>query len=230
MKNYGSIKWALMSLIWLSLCINGQSIYAEQPEPIEFKVIALFKNAAMIEQGSKQKLLRVGQTYKSRIKLIAATSHGATFEVDGKKVDLGLHESKLGNAIASESTSSIKTVSIPRNRMGMYKTAGFINGFPVNFLVDTGASSVAMNESTAQRIGLQYQMKGQKILVSTASGTAKAWSIMADKVSIGSIQLTHVEATVVKGNGPHEVLLGMSFLRRLKMQDDGNLLKLSTKF
>ncbi|MEP1743051.1 MAG: TIGR02281 family clan AA aspartic protease [Kangiellaceae bacterium] len=219
-------------LLFFSTVVLFQTtkVAAQSAEPIEFEVIALFKDAAMIQHSSKQKLLRVGQSYKKRIKLIAATSHGATFLVDGEKVELGLHQSKLGNSIESEQPSTIKSISIPRNTMGMYKTSGFINGFPVTFLVDTGASSVAMNESTAQRIGLQYKMKGRKIIVSTASGRARAWNLMADKVSVGAIQLSHVEATVVQGTGPTEVLLGMSFLKRLKMQDDGNLMKLSTKF
>jgi aspartyl protease family protein len=223
-------KYFVFLLIGVLVISKSQLLLAQAEQPIEFKVIALFKDAAMIQQDNKQKLMRVGQTYKERIKLISATSHGATFLVDGEKINLGLHQSKLGHSINTEQPSTIKTVSIPRNMMGMYKTSGFINGFPVTFLVDTGASSVAMNETTAKRIGLQYKLKGRKILVSTASGTAKAWNLMADKVSVGTIQLSHVEATVVHGAGPSEVLLGMSFLKRLKMQDDGNLMKLSTKF
>lgn len=224
------MKRIILIIASLIIVFATRFVFAQTNEPFEFKVIALFKNAAMIQHNDKQKLLRVGHSYKKRIKLIAATSHGATFLVDGEEVELGLHQSKLGHSIKTEQPSTIKSISIPRNIMGMYKTAGFINGFPVTFLVDTGASSVAMNESTAQRIGLQYRMKGRKIVVSTASGRAKAWNLMADKVSIGAIQLSHVEATVVQGAGPTEVLLGMSFLKRLKMQDDGNLMKLSTKF
>ena len=198
-------------------------------EEMEFKVVALFKNAVMIEHGSKQKMIRKGQTYK-QIKLLSADSHGAKFLINGKPILLGLHESKIGNHFSNEKPVEKKSVSILRGNSGMYTTVGFINGVQVNFLVDTGASSVAMNERTAKRIGIQYKLHGQKFVVSTASGKAYAWHLNVKKVSVGGLEALNVEAAVVKGDGPNEVLLGMSFLRQFTMQDDGRLLKLTKKF
>jgi len=104
-----------------------------------------------------------------------------------------------------------------------------INGIQVNFLVDTGASQVAMNERVARKIGLQYKLKGKKASVSTAAGRSSAWFLTLNKVNVGGVELKQVDALVLKGAGPDEVLLGMSFLRQLKMQDDGELLKLTKK-
>lgn len=198
-------------------------------EEMDFKVIALFKNAVMIERDSKQKMIRTGQVYKG-IKLLSADSHKAQFLISGKQVALGLHESKIGNHFSNEVAVEKKSVRILRDNTGMYRTVGFINGVQVNFLVDTGASTVAMNENTAKRVGLQYKLYGQKFVASTAAGEAYAWHIKVKKVNVGGLELKQVDAAVIEGVGPNDVLLGMSFLRQFKMQDDGELLKLTKKF
>lgn len=199
-------------------------------EDINFRVIALFKNAAMIEHNGKQKMLRSGQVFKKKIKLLSADSHAAKFLINGKEVSLGLHQSKTGIQLGESSNQPKKFVRIPRDNTGMYRTVGTINGVPVNFLVDTGASQVAMNETTARKIGLQYKLNGKKTGVSTAAGRSSAWFVVVNSVSVGGVKLNQVDALVLKGAGPEEVLLGMSFLKQLKMQDDGNLLKLTKKF
>ncbi len=213
----------LLTFIFLFLSLKLMA------EELDFKVIALFKNAVMIEHDNKQKMIRSGQIYK-QVKLLSADSHSANFLINGQPISLGLHESKIGNRLANDAPLQKKFVRIPRDNSGMYRTAGFINGVPVNFLVDTGASQVAMNEVTARRVGLQYKLYGQKTGVSTAAGKSTAWFLKLKKVNIGGVELKQVDALVVKGVGPDEVLLGMSFLRQLKMQDDGELLKLTKKF
>ena len=81
------------TLIGLILFLVSTISFAES---VDFRVIALFKNAAMIEHNGKQKMLRSGQTYLKNIKLISADSHSAKFLVNGKELSLGLHESKFG--------------------------------------------------------------------------------------------------------------------------------------
>jgi aspartyl protease family protein len=218
----------LLVSIGLLFCLQVASEEVESKE-IEFKVIALFKNAVMIEHDGKQKMIRNGQIYK-QVKLLSADSHAAKFLINGKPITLGLHESKTGNHFSDEEPAAKKFVRIPRDNTGMYRTAGFINGIQVRFLVDTGASQVAMNEITARRVGLQYKLYGEKTGVSTAAGLSTAWFLKLKKVNVGGVELRQVDALVVKGVGPDEVLLGMSFLGQLKMQDDGELLKLTKKF
>ena len=130
----------------------------------------------------------------------------------------------------SDKGAEKQTIMIPINSAGMFNTAGFINGAQVNFLIDTGASQVAMNETTARRIGLQYKLKGQRGIVTTASGRSSAWFLTLDKINVKGLELRLVEGVVVKGTGPSEVLLGMSFLKQLKMQNDGNLMRLTKKY
>ncbi len=210
-------------------CLLLMLVFPAAAQSLEFKVIALFKNAVMIEHDGKQKMIRNGQIYKD-IKLLTADSHAAKFLIEGKELILGLHQSKTGNIFAEGTQKEKKFVRIPRDNTGMYRTAGFINGVSVKFLVDTGASQVAMNERTARRVGLQYKLNGEKTSVSTAAGRSYAWFLKLNKVNVGGVELKQVDALVIKGVGPDEVLLGMSFLRQLKMQDDGDLLKLTKKF
>lgn len=198
-----------------------------QDQSFDFKVIALFKNAAMIDRQGDQKLLRVGQTYQKKLKLISADSHTAIFLLEGKKITLGLHESNGGGSVYSENQTAAKSLHIARDKAGMFRTKGFINDIPVNFLVDTGASQVAMNEKTARLLGIEYRRIGGTTTVFTASGQSQAWFLKLDRVKVGGIILKQVGALVVSGQGPDEVLLGNSFLKQLKMHHDGDILKLT---
>ncbi|TQV85291.1 retropepsin-like aspartic protease family protein [Aliikangiella coralliicola] len=220
----------LLSSLTFLLIVSVQTATAEEEE---LRVVALFKNAAMVEYAGKQKLYRVGQNLSPDIKLIKADTHLATFVVNGKQVELGLDKPfgfHAGDTEAANATPNSKSAQILRNSFGMYMTAGFINGVGVQFLVDTGASQVAMNESVAKRVGLLYKMYGTKIGVSTAAGVVGAWRVTLNKVRVGGIELPNVDALVVEGAGPSEVLLGMSFLNRVKMIDNGQLLKLVKKY
>ena len=81
----------------------------------------------------------------------------------------------------------------------------------MQFLVDTGATSIAMNENEARRLGIDYRVDGKPMVASTASGTSRGWRVTLDRVKIGGIELLGVEAAVIEGGYPTEALLGMSF-------------------
>ncbi len=97
-------------------------------------------------------------------------------------------------------------------------------------LVDTGATAVALNAREAKRLGVRYRLNGQKIVVSTASGNAGGYAVTLDRVKVGQIEFYNVPAVVVDGDHPREVLLGMSFLRRTTMEDQGKVLILRAKY
>ncbi|MNJ70419.1 hypothetical protein D3C77_668750 [compost metagenome] len=99
----------------------------------------------------------------------------------------------------------------------------------MQFLVDTGATSVAINENQARRLGIDYRAAGQPLLVNTASGTAKAWRVRLNSVKVGAIDVLGVEAVVLEGESPSEALLGMSFLGRVSWREDQGVLRLESK-
>ncbi|MGI9304709.1 MAG: retropepsin-like aspartic protease family protein [Gammaproteobacteria bacterium] len=112
-------------------------------------------------------------------------------------------------------------VVLQRNRYGHYYAIGEINGRPVEFLLDTGATDVAVPAGIAERLQLD---RGRSISVRTANGTATAYLSRLDSVSLGGITLSNVRANITPGIGGDEVLLGMSFLRHLEFTQRGDQL------
>jgi len=112
-------------------------------------------------------------------------------------------------------------VELRQNRMGHYVATGRINGEPVVFLVDTGATDVSVPARLAERLGLQ---RGPPMRAQTANGTVTTYRTTLSRVALGDIVMGRVRASINPGMQGHEVLLGMSFLRRLELtQRDGTL-------
>lgn len=186
------------------------------------RVVALFHDSAMVEIDGRRQLLRAGQTAPEGVRLISATTREAVLEVDGQRHRLGLSRSVGGSYRPSRG----QQVQIARNERGMYVTTGSVNSSPMTFLVDTGASTVALNARDAARAGIDYRLRGTRIGVQTASGTTTGYQVMLDRVSVGGITVPNVRATVLDGPSPQTPLLGMSFLGRLKLRHEGQLMVL----
>ncbi len=125
-----------------------------------------------------------------------------------------------GGAIVSIDAGGAAMIVLEQDRNGHYVVDGQINRQPVSFLVDTGATDVAIPESMARALGLDF---GPQVQVMTAAGPSKAWMTRLNEVSIGGIRRRDVRATIASGEF-NEVLLGMSFLRHYNMrQQDGKL-------
>lgn len=116
-----------------------------------------------------------------------------------------------------------REVVLERNRMGHYLANGFINGHPVTFLVDTGATGVALSTGLAREIGLRG---GRPIVTQTANGPARGYATRLDSVRLGELEQNDVHATIAPGLADHQVLLGMSFLKNLELVQRGNSLTL----
>jgi aspartyl protease family protein len=105
-------------------------------------------------------------------------------------------------------------VVLQRNRSGHYVADGAINGQPVVFLLDTGATQVALPLDLARRLGLSLRRGG---IGRTANGDVQTWSTRLDSVSLGGLTAERVPATVLPGMEGDEVLLGMSYLKRFEL-------------
>ncbi len=188
------------------------------------QVVGLFPGAAVLNVDGQRKLVRVGQTGPGGVQVLSADSAGAVLRVEGVERHYPLSRELSGGYAEPER----KQLSIAKGQGGHYWVAGSINGHPVQFLVDTGATSVAINENQARRLGIDYRVNGKQVVVGTASGTAKAWRVHLNSVKVGAINVMGVEAVVVEGSSPTEALLGMSFLGRVSWREDQGLLRLES--
>ena len=191
------------------------------------RVLGLFSGKAVVQLDGRQRLLRAGQTSPEGVRLVSANAREAVLEINGKRgtYTLGSHISSSYAAPEGRELS----VQIWPDAKGMYTVLGSINGFPVRFLVDTGATTIAMNAAEARRLGLDYRVVGEPGLASTASGVVKSYSVVLDRVKVGDIQLRNVRAGVIDGSHPEVVLLGMAFLGRVDMARKGQMLELKTR-
>lgn len=124
---------------------------------------------------------------------------------------------------SSERQENIIKVELKRNRYGHYVTNGEVDGKAVVFLLDTGATNVAIPGALESYLNLQ---RGQKHLVNTANGTAVAYDTKIDSISIGAITLYNVRATINPSMEGEEILLGMSALKQIEFRQKGNHLTL----
>jgi aspartyl protease family protein len=111
---------------------------------------------------------------------------------------------------------------------GHFVTDGAVNGSPTRFLVDTGATMVAIPAADAVRLGIDYR-KGQRGMTKTAGGMVQVYRVRFDTVKLGGIELTSVEGIVIE-QGLDIALLGMSFLNRVEMKRDGQTMTLIRRF
>lgn len=109
-----------------------------------------------------------------------------------------------------------RSVKIAADQRGHFIAKAKLNGRPADVLVDTGATLVAINESLARRIGLKLTKADFKYKVNTANGQTRAASVMIKEIEIGRVRVENVEASVLKDEALDGILLGMSFLGKLK--------------
>lgn len=195
-------------------------------------LLALFGDKALFHIDGEQRILHTGETSPEGLSLINIESGTAVIEVDGREevLQLGFATTFPGADLEPEAAwKNPEEVSLWADPSGFFYSSGTINGFPVRFLVDTGATSIAFSSQLADRMGVNYA-DSQQGLASTAGGMAPMFRVVLEKVTVGGITLHDVEAGVVVGSFPREPLLGMSFLGQLDMVREGDRMDLKRRF
>lgn len=214
--------WSASSVLILPLFF-AQLCFASNDLNIIVK--GLFTNNAVVIVDGQQRLLKKGKPSPEGIVLLSANSQEAKIRYNGKIHTLNLSKD-IGSSYAKPTK---KEVRLQRGDGGHYFSPGFINGRQTNFMVDTGASAVALSSNDADSLGVKYK-KGQKIRVNTASGISDAYEVTLKSVGIGGIQVNNVRAMVVDGQFPIHILLGNSFLSEIEMKVDQGVLVLQKNF
>jgi aspartyl protease family protein len=127
-------------------------------------------------------------------------------------------------AVTPDTTSDagLRSIIIPRDGRGHFATEGRIDGQRIAFMVDTGASVIALNESSAARFGLRPSRNDYRATVTTANGTVKAAPTRLAMVELGGLVVRDVDAMVLPDEALSENLLGLSFLSKLKRFEYAN--------
>jgi len=208
-------------LIMAGLLLSGH-VSAET----QVNIVGLFSNmAVLMVNGGKPKTLSVGQSVDG-VKLLAADSQTATLLIEGKTKKLGMGQA---SSMGDSSASSNPSVTLYADAQGHFLSECKINGAPLKFLLDTGATSVALNSGDAKFAKIDYK-RGEPVQVSTANGVVTAYRITIAHLQIGGITLNQVQGSVLEGGSPSVVLLGMSALNRLEMKRQDIMMTLTKKY
>ena len=182
--------------------------------------------AILIVNGGAPKILAVGETYQG-VKLVALQAEQATVESGGKRIALRMDTpASIGGG--GPSSAGGNRIVLPADSRGHFMTQGAINGRTVSFMLDTGATTVAISAADALRIGLDYR-KGTPVQINTANGVAAGYRLRLNSVRVGDVEVYDVDAIVSEQSMPF-VLLGNSFINRFSMRRDADQMVLEKRF
>ena len=193
----------------------------------------LGSKALLVIDGTAPKTVAAGEMHLG-VKVISTTADEAVIEQSGKRRTLRVGEAPLnmagsgGNSGGSGSSGKGSRIVLVAGNGGHFMTAGQINGKTVQFMVDTGATSVAMGAQDAERAGINYK-SGQPVNVFTANGSAQGYRVKLASVRVGDVEVFDVDAVVTPQAMPF-MLLGNSFLTRFAMTRENDQMTLVRRY
>jgi aspartyl protease family protein len=215
----------LHAILTLTLLAAGGST----ARAADINLIGIFGNkATLMVDGGKPRTLAVGESSPEKIKLLSVAADSAVVEIDGKRQTLHMGNQRIA---AARNDGSAQRVVLQGDAKGHFLTTVVVNGVSMQFLVDTGATSVTIGADDAKRANVRYS-PADRAVMQTANGLVVAYKVKFDTVRLGEITLNNVDGTVLEGNalGGRFGLLGMSFLSRTDMKREGETLTLIKRF
>jgi len=173
------------------------------------------------------RVVEVGATVQG-VRLLSLSATQAEVDVGGQRRLLiaGASQVRVGAADERGSGSGAEIV-LTAGSGGHFTTAGQINGKAVSFMIDTGATAIAMGQADADRIGLSYK-NAPRGFAGTANGRIPVNIVALSSVRIGDVEVANVEAVVMPSTLQH-ILLGNSFLARFQMKRDNDTMRLTLR-
>ncbi|MDO5693174.1 MAG: TIGR02281 family clan AA aspartic protease [Pseudomonadota bacterium] len=181
----------------------------------------LGNKALLMVDGGAPRAVAPGETHQG-VKVLSTSGDQAVVLIDGHKATLRVGE--VPASVGRAAPGGNDRVSLTADRQGHFFTQGNINNRPVQFMVDTGASAIAIGQAEADRLGLNYR-RGQPVMMNTANGATRGWLFKLSSVRVGDVTVYEVDAVVTPAPMPM-VLLGNSFLNRFNMRRDGDQMML----
>ena len=187
----------------------------------------LGSKALLVVNGGAPKSVAAGDTHQG-VKVISTSGDQAVIEQSGKRVTLRVGDAPVSVGSAMGSAGRGSRIVMTAGSGGHFMTAGQINGKAVQFMVDTGATSIAMGAVDAERAGITYK-NGQPVNLSTANGVTQGYRIKLNSVRIGDVEVFDVDAVVSPQPMPY-MLLGNSFLTRFQMLRENDQMTLVKRY
>lgn len=181
--------------------------------------------ALLVINGRAPRALGPGESLGA-VQVISVQGEQARITIDGAPATLRLGEAQSSVAGKARPAGGAQ-ISMASDANGHFMAEGLINGKPARFMVDTGATTMAMSLADAVKLGVDYR-KGRPIQVGTANGMATGYALKLRSVRIGDVEVYDVDAVVTQQRMPF-VLLGNSFLNRFQMRRDADVMVLTRR-
>jgi aspartyl protease family protein len=223
MKAFAAAKHLRIAAVAVQLLAAAAAVHAASSVTLTGSIGS---RAILIVNDNPPKTVAVGETYQG-VKLVSLQSEQAVVELEGKRVNLRMDTPvSIGGGVSLGGGGS--RVVLSADSRGHFMTQGAINGRPVTFMLDTGATAIALSADDAQRIGLDYS-KGQRVVMNTANGQAPGYRLRLQSVRVGDVEVYDVDAIVSPQSMPF-VLLGNSFINRFSMRRDADQMVLEKRY
>lgn len=205
----------------LALCLVGVEMAAAATS---VSVSGVMGDKALISvNGGAPRVMRPGETVGA-VRLLAVGPNGVDILLDNRRYKL-----TIGQGVSAAAPSAAPRAVLTADGRGHFIANGMVNGLPVRFMVDTGASLVALPASVARRAGVNL-VNATPVVINTANGQARAHRVVINTLRLGDIGVNLVDALVVDDDALSLPMLGMSFLNRTNMQREGDTLVLMQRY
>ncbi len=207
----------LISLIALPAAVCAQSVALAG---------ILGSKALLVVDGAAPRSLAVGESL-GKVRVLSVGREDAVVDVGGQQQRLRLGEAPVRLGSRQGAAEADTRLVLFADSRGHFVEQGQINGQSMRYMVDTGASTVAIGRTEAERLGLPF-LQGESIQMGTANGSTRGWRLRLDSVRIGGLEVRGVEAVVTPQPMPY-VLLGNSFLAEFRMTRQGDQMVLEKR-
>jgi len=209
----------------LHLCLRGPwlplLLAALSSSPLlarDVVLLGVFPDRALVAIDGQRLVLIAGQEAQDAVRLLSTNTldRRAWVEIDGQRRELAV----VSRSLAATRDTGVAEVRIHPDASGALTASGSINGHAVRFRFDPGTAFILLSGSEAQRIGI-VTGQGQLTTVQTSAGRVFGHRVILSRVQVGGIALEQVEALILQAEVPRLPVLGMSFLGRVQMREEG---------
>lgn len=184
-------------------------------------------NKALLVIDGQPHTLAVGQSARGVTLLQLSDGQATVQRGSGGSILLQLGGAPARLVGTPAARTGAQEIVLPAGLGGHFMSAGSINGRSVQFMVDTGATVVAISQAEAERIGLDWR-NAPRAMTQTANGNVPVHRLNLNTVRVGEVEVTNIDAIVMPAQMPY-VLLGNSFLSRFQMRRENDLLRLERR-